>query len=139
MERQGRGGRKVSSRIFQSVIVQMKDATKRPIGVIDPDGTVIASSELSLIGSNIGSVPLFYEESGDKTFKENGRTYKALGAGASDDYAIFAEGEDDLAKTICIMASIAINEALGMVSGMLKSAVKTAGLTLVGSSNVLCA
>jgi len=101
----------VSSRIFQSVIVQMKDATKRSIGVIDPDGTVVASSELSLIGSNIGAVPMLYEEGGDKTFKNEGRTYKALGAGASDDYAIYSEGEDDLARTICIMAAIAINEA----------------------------
>jgi len=89
----------------------MKAATKRPIGVIDPDGTVIASSELSLIGSTIGSMPILYEDGVDRTFKDGGRTFKALGAGANDDYAVFAEGEDDLARTICIMASIAINEA----------------------------
>jgi carbohydrate diacid regulator len=39
----------MSSRIFQSVIVQMKEATKRLIGVIDSDGTVVASSELALV------------------------------------------------------------------------------------------
>ena len=32
----------MSSRIFQSVIVQMKDATDRTIGVIDADGNVMA-------------------------------------------------------------------------------------------------
>jgi len=101
----------VSSRIFQSVIVQMKDATNRSIGVIDPDGAVVASSDLSLIGSNIGAVFSFYEEDGEKTVRKEGRTFKALGSGANDDYAIFAEGEDELARTVCIMAAIAISEA----------------------------
>ena len=100
----------MSSRIFQSIIVQMKEATARSIGVVDPDGTIIASSDLSIIGSNTGYVPLLYEE-GDKTVRNGGRTFKALGSGASDDYAVFTEGEDDFARTICIMASVAINEA----------------------------
>ena len=103
----------MSSRIFQSVIVQMKDATKRSIGVVDPDGAVVASSNLSLMGSNIGPVPLAYDEEviGDKTVKSGGRTFKALGTGAGDDYAVFAEGEDELAKTVCVLAAVAINEA----------------------------
>jgi len=101
----------VSSRIFQSVILQMKDATTRLIGVIDSDGTVIAGSDLSLIGSNIESTPLVYDEYGDKTVRSKGKTFKALGNGASDDYAVFAEGEDEVARTVCVMAAIAINEA----------------------------
>ena len=101
----------VSSRIFQSVIIQMKDATKRLIGVIDPDGAVVASSDLTLIGTNIGTVTLLNEEDGDKTVRSNGKTFMALGTGTSDHYAIFVEGEDDLARTVCIMATIAISEA----------------------------
>ena len=101
----------VSSRIFQSVIIQMKDATKRVIGVIDPEGTVIASSDLSLIGSNIGLVQILYEESAERIVKSGGRTFRALGVGTSDDYSVFAQGEDELARTVCFMASIAISEA----------------------------
>ena len=101
----------MSSRIFQRVIIQMKDATNRTIGVVDPDRTVIASSDLSLIGSNIGAEQLLFDESAGKTATLNGRIYIALGAGASDEYCVFVEGEDDTAKTICIMAAIAINEA----------------------------
>jgi len=89
----------------------MKDATTRLIGVADPDGTVVASSDLSLIGSNIGSLQFLYDESGDRISRISGRTFKALGVGASDDYSVFTDGEDDLAKTVCIMACIAINEA----------------------------
>jgi carbohydrate diacid regulator len=102
----------MSSRIFQSVIVQMKEATKRLIGVIDSEGTVVASSELALIGSNIGVFPTIADESGDKVVKSFGRTFKMLGsAGGQFDYAVFVDGEDEFSKTICVMAFIAISEA----------------------------
>jgi len=101
----------VSSRIFQSVIIQMKDATKRSIGVIGPDGTVIASSDLSLIGTAVSPAPLQHDDNGDRISKNGGKTFKTLGVGTSEDYSVFAEGEDDLARTVCVMASIAINEA----------------------------
>ena len=102
----------MSSRVFQSVIVQMKEATNRLIGVIDPSGTVIASSELSLVGSNIGVFPTVAEDNGDKVQKSFGRTFKMLGVGGQQfDYAVFVDGEDEQAKTICIMAYIAISEA----------------------------
>ena len=38
----------MSSRIFQSVIIQMKDATDRVVGVVDSQGFVVACSELSM-------------------------------------------------------------------------------------------
>ena len=101
----------MSSRIFQSVIIQMKDATKRTTGVVDPEGNVVASSDLSLIGTTVGTVQKLYDESCDKIAKSGGRTFKALGVGTHDDYSVFAEGEDDLSRTVCIMAAIAINEA----------------------------
>ena len=101
----------VSSRIFQSVIIQMKDATTRLIGVIDPEGVVVASSDLTVIGTSIGTIPMSFEEDGDKTTRNSGKTFKTLGTGGRDDYTVFTDGEDDLARTICVMAAVAINEA----------------------------
>ena len=101
----------MSSRIFQSVIIQMKGATWRTVGVADPEGTVIASSDLSLIGADIGPMQDLYEDSAEKIARNNGRTFKALGVGGADDYSVFSDGEDDLARTVCCMAVIAINEA----------------------------
>ena len=43
----------MSSRIFQNVIIQMRDALDRPVGVIDDQGFVVASSELAIIGSRL--------------------------------------------------------------------------------------
>ena len=40
----------MANRVFQSVIYQMKDAVNRIVGVVDETGTVIACSELNLIG-----------------------------------------------------------------------------------------
>ena len=42
----------MSSRVFQSVIVQMKEATDRMIGVIDADSTVISCSDTHASGKN---------------------------------------------------------------------------------------
>jgi carbohydrate diacid regulator len=100
----------LSSRIFQSVIVQMKDATSRAIGVVDQDGAVVASSDLSMVGSSI-SVPQFYDDAGAGVIKSGGMTFKAMGDGIGNDYAVFAEGSDDFARTICLMTAVAINEA----------------------------
>jgi len=101
----------LSSRIFQSVIIQMKEATTRPVGVVDPEGSVVASSDLSLIGTNVGSVTMLFEENEGQVAVHAGKTFKSLGFTAGDDYAVFAVGEDDYSRTLCIMASIAINEA----------------------------
>ncbi len=90
----------------------MKEATTRPIGVIDSSGTVIASSELSLVGTYIGVFTASSEESSDKTVKSFGRTFRFIGGtGSQYDYAVFVDGEDEYAKTVCIMAYIAICEA----------------------------
>ena len=102
----------MSSRIFQGVIIQMKDATTRPLGVIDSEGTVVASSELGLIGSHIGVFPTDASEMSDRVIKSFGKTFRMLGtSGSQFDYAVFVEGEDDYARTICVMAYIALSEA----------------------------
>lgn len=44
----------MSSRIFQSIVLQMKDCTDRAVGVIDEQGAVIACNELSCIGEKWG-------------------------------------------------------------------------------------
>ena len=102
----------MSSRIFQSVIIQMKDATKRVVGVIDSEGVIIASSDLSIIGQNLNVSPYGEEHFRERILRSGGRTFKALGVSSSGfGCAVFVEGEDELAQTVCMMASIAISEA----------------------------
>jgi len=46
----------MSNRLFQSIVHQMKDAIDRIIGVVDENGVVLASSELSRIGETISGI-----------------------------------------------------------------------------------
>ncbi|MDR2599067.1 MAG: helix-turn-helix domain-containing protein [Oscillospiraceae bacterium] len=101
----------MASRIFQSVVVQMKEATNRAVGVIDPEGIIVASSDLSLIGTNIGNISEILSATEEHLAQMDGKTLKSLAVDSDSNYIIFAAGEDELAKTLCIMASIAINEA----------------------------
>jgi len=89
----------------------MKDATSRPVGVVDPEGIVVACSDLSLIGTSLGQITSLINDNEEMTIKFSGKTFKSLGAGTAEDYMIFASGDDDLARTLCIMASVAVNEA----------------------------
>ena len=102
----------MSSRIFQSVILQMKNATDRSFGVIDSEGFVVACSELSLIGSKLENIQGVAVDLQEQFFQTGVRTYKILGSANSRfDYAVFVDGKDSVARSICIMASVAFNEA----------------------------
>lgn len=102
----------MSSRVFQSVITQMKDATDRSIGVIDSDGSIVACSDLSLIGEKWDEPVIRINNSVESVVHYEKRTYKALSSWSSRfDYAVFVEGEDESAKSMCIMAAVALNGA----------------------------
>ncbi len=102
----------MSSRVFQSVIIQLKDATDRCIGVADEQGFVIACSELSMIGSHLDDMQAALGEDQEQIFSSNVRTYKLLGAaGTRFDYAVFVSGHDEAARSICILAAVAMSEA----------------------------
>ena len=102
----------MSSRIFQNVIIQMKDAVDRTIGVVDEQGFVVASSELAMIGSRLDDFHLYEFDGSERPVTTGSRTYYALySPGAKFDYAAFAEGTDALSRTICAISAVAFNEA----------------------------
>ena len=102
----------MSSRVFQSVIVQMKEATDRCIGVVDEQGFVIACSELSMIGSHLDDLQAALADNPEQIFTSAVRTYKLLGVtGSRFDYAVFVAGHDAVARSVCILASVAMSEA----------------------------
>ena len=102
----------MSSRIFQNVIIQMKDAVDRTIGVVDEQGFVVASSELAMIGSRLDDFHLYEFDGSERLVTTGTRTYYALySPGAKFDYAAFVEGTDALSRTICAISAVAFNEA----------------------------
>lgn len=102
----------MSSRIFQSVIIQMKDATERTIGVIDNQGFVVACSELSMIGSYLDDIQAIAGDAPEQIFTTAARTYKLMGGLDSQfEYAVFVGGHDSTARSFCILTAVAMNEA----------------------------
>lgn len=102
----------MSSRIFQSVIIQIKEATDRCIGVIDDQGFVITCSELPMIGSRLDDFQSVNHDASESVLVSGLRTYKILGSSSGKfDYAVFVEGCDEMAKVSCMMAAVAFNEA----------------------------
>ena len=102
----------MSSRVFQSVIVQMKEATDRTIGVIDTDGVVVCCSDTSLIGEKWPDAVIRLSSAPDSLVVVDKRTFKPLISwSAYFDYAVFTEGDDETARSVCIMACVALNGA----------------------------
>ena len=86
----------MSSRVFQSVIVQMKEATDRVIGVIDADSNVISCSDTSLIGEKWPEAVIKLNSAPDSVVVVDKKTFKPLVSwSAYFDYAVFAEGDDE--------------------------------------------
>ena len=101
----------MSSRIFQNVITQMKDAFDRTVGVVDDRGYVIASSDLSQIGSRLDDflsldIPVGTVVHGD------GRMFHSIAAeGMTYDYVAFVDGTDRTSVMLCKAAAVAFNES----------------------------
>ena len=102
----------MSSRVFQSVIVQMREATDRTIGVIDAEGTVVACSDASLVGEKWPEAVIRLSSTLDSVVTAEKKTFKPLISwSAYFDYAVFADGDDDVARSVCVMACVALNSA----------------------------
>ena len=102
----------MSGRIFQNVVLQIKEATDRVVGVIDGEGTVISCSDLGLIGKKWPEYVSQISQADGAVTAVDGRTFHALGGwGGRFDYAVFTMGEDEASHTICSMASVALNGA----------------------------
>ena len=104
--------RTMSGRIFQNVVLQLKENTDRTLGVIDSEGIVIACSELSMIGQRWSECGLVVNNAAGNMVSFDGKTFKALnGWGNQFDYAAFAFGDNEISKTVCAMASVTLNAA----------------------------
>jgi len=102
----------MANRVFQNVVLQMKDSTDRTIGVIDSEGTVVASTEPTWVGERWpGVVSSIHGMDSEATCAE-GKTFKALASwGSHFDYAAFVAGDDERARMICLITTVALNGA----------------------------
>ena len=102
----------MSGRIFQNVVLQIKEATDRVVGVIDAEGAVISCSDLGLIGRKWPEYVDAINQADGAITSMDGKTFRALsGWGSHFDYAVFTMGDDETSRTVCSMASVSLNGA----------------------------
>ena len=96
--------------IFTDVIQQLKTATDREIGLIDADGNVVADSDPEQIGAKLLKLARVVSLSEDGPIHFSGKTVRALSSFANGfDYAVFVDGEDEMADALCAMAQVTLN------------------------------
>ena len=102
----------MSNSVFQSVILQLKDVTDRTFGVMDTEGRVISSTDVSILGERWADAALKVSASGDAVVTFGHKTFKAILSNAGFyEYSVFCTGDDELAKAYCSMAYVALNDA----------------------------
>ncbi|MBQ4585296.1 MAG: helix-turn-helix domain-containing protein [Clostridia bacterium] len=102
----------MSNRLFQGIIHQMHDAVDRVIGVTDETGSVIACSDLSIIGENRAKVKEEMAFTTDRMVID-GYTYHHIGNGTKPEFMVFVEGEDKSAERYASILSITLSSIKG--------------------------
>ena len=102
----------MSSRLFQSIVSQMKDAVSSMVGVIDAEGEVVSCTDLSQIGSRREAAAAALGVTSEPTTTLDGYVYKALFSwGVRFDYAVFVQGQDERTTELCLLCAVALNGA----------------------------
>ncbi len=102
----------MSNSVFQSVIVQLRDVSDRTFGVMDSEGCVVSCTDMSMLGERWTEAALKVGSGSDSVVTFAQKTFKAIVGGSNYfEYAVFCTGEDELARSLCAMAYIALNDA----------------------------
>ena len=102
----------MSNSVFQSVMIQLKDASDRTFGVVDTEGYVVSCTDTALLGERWADAVVKLTGSEQQTVTFGQKTFRAIFSSANYfEYAVFCTGDDELAKALCNVAYIALNDA----------------------------
>ena len=102
----------MSNSVFQSVMLQLKDATDRVFGVIDTDGCVISCTDVAFLGERWPEAAMKAANASEQIVTYGQKTFKSILSSTNlFEYAVFCTGDDELARAYCSMAYIALNDA----------------------------
>ncbi len=102
----------MSNSVFQSVILQLRDATDRTFGVLDNDGHVISCTDSALLGEHWADAVVKVATAADHMVTFGQKTFRAIVSSTGIlEYAVFCTGDDELAKNYCRLAYICLRDA----------------------------
>ena len=96
------------SRIFQNVILQLKDLYNRRLGLIDASGSLTACTYGILDADTIDFILKKYSDP-NAFYSYNGFTYKPVGNRNKLEFITFCEGTDETARTCASVLAITIS------------------------------
>lgn len=100
----------MASRMFQSVIEQLCEASQRTIGVIDAEGAVISCGSTSLLGERFTDAVAAVNADPENPVCVGNRTFFALkGWNPTFGYCVFTDGTDEQSAAICRMAQVSLS------------------------------
>ena len=101
----------MSTRLFQSILLEVKNKVPFVLGVADSEGNIVSCTELRYIGERLESVDEFLR-SGQEQREEAGRVfYRLIGFEENEEYAIFADETGPAALAVCAVCAIAIQNS----------------------------
>ncbi len=102
----------MSNSVFQSVILQLKDVSDRVFGVIDTEGCVVSCTDTTLLGERWSDAALKVAGAQGGIVPFNQKCFKAIVNSTNVfEYAVFCFGSDEVARSCCQLAYIALNDA----------------------------
>ena len=102
----------MSNSVFQNVIMQLKEVGGRTFGVLDTEGCVISSTDTALLGERWVDAALKVSSAGDSVVTFGQKSFRAIfGSTNQPEYVVFCTGDDEMARSYCSLAYIALNNA----------------------------
>ena len=102
----------MSGSVFQCVIMQLKENSDRTFGVMDAEGCVISSTDLSLLGERWVDAALKVSGAGESVVTFGQKSFRGILSSTNQlEYAVFCTGDDELSRTYCSLAYVALNNA----------------------------
>lgn len=89
----------MSTKMYQELIQKMRDVTDRVIGLMDDTHTIVACSDLAMVGQSVEVNVTEYFSLSDVAVI-NGYTYRIIGSRIKFDNLVFVKGADSVAETL---------------------------------------
>ena len=101
----------MAARLFQSILLEIKNKIPFILGIVDATGNIISCTELRFIGENVEAAEEFFASGMDEG-ECGGYTFRKLdGYDNGTEYAVFAGQSGETAVIACNITAVAINNS----------------------------
>ena len=101
----------MAARLFQSILLEIKNKIPFILGIVDNSGNIVSCTELRFIGENVEAAEAFFAAGVDEG-EFSGYTFRKLdGYDNGAEYAVFAGQSGDNAAIACNITAVAINNS----------------------------